>query len=430
MSGSDFFLLGHHTIGLPESGWVPLSTLDPELAKMEQLSLTLTGWWLAQAASGPSPNVVYIDPSASSYGDGTIQHPYSSWNAVTWTAGSTYLQKAGTVASGAIIVHGSGTDTAPIVMGTYGTGPQAAVKGPVVFDNVHYVAMTGFTVTDSPWGAIVIENGSSHIEIAGNTLTHSGMGLYVTSNAGGSNLIEGNDIHDNTMFGVGVTANNLANDETVIAGNSIHDNGAHGIEIEGNHYIIENNYIAGNGGTYVGSSGIHAFAASAQAGGGSYNTIRYNFAVQNHDTKGQDGNGIELDQFTNNNQVYGNFTSGNDGAGIVLYDAFANMVQNNTMVADQVDPGGTHLARGELVLASHFGLTSDNIISNNTAIANSTHAFAVLVDIQAAAHPETFADNSFLNAVGGNVYYWGIGYVGGDATAWHGLSGATDVFSL
>jgi hypothetical protein len=73
----------------------------------------------------------YIDPTGAN-GDGSLATPFNSWASVTWTAGNTYLQKAGTTFKGQIKPTADGTRNARIVIGSYpgdGNWPYAIVDG-------------------------------------------------------------------------------------------------------------------------------------------------------------------------------------------------------------------------------------------------------------------------------------------------------------
>ncbi len=74
----------------------------------------------------------YIDPTANSGGDGSLSTPFNSWASVTWTAGNTYLQKAGTVYNGSvgrITISTTGTQASPITLSSYGDGPRPVLDG-------------------------------------------------------------------------------------------------------------------------------------------------------------------------------------------------------------------------------------------------------------------------------------------------------------
>lgn len=63
----------------------------------------------------------YIDPTAKVNGSGTFASPFKSWSNVTWAAGNTYLQKAGTVERGnRVLVMAGGTSLANrVIVGSY-----------------------------------------------------------------------------------------------------------------------------------------------------------------------------------------------------------------------------------------------------------------------------------------------------------------------
>jgi len=76
---------------------------------------------------------IYIDPTYPGSGSGTIAAPFSSWASVTWTAGNSYLQKAGTTFTtavggpGRIGVTTNGTITSRIYIGRYGAGANPKI---------------------------------------------------------------------------------------------------------------------------------------------------------------------------------------------------------------------------------------------------------------------------------------------------------------
>jgi hypothetical protein len=69
---------------------------------------------------------IYIDPTRSTNGTGTFSDPRNTWSGVTWTAGNTYLQKAGTTwtsaGTAAISVSVTGTSGSRITLGSYDGG--------------------------------------------------------------------------------------------------------------------------------------------------------------------------------------------------------------------------------------------------------------------------------------------------------------------
>lgn len=70
--------------------------------------------------------IVYIDPynSDDPLANGSIYHPYDSWNDVTWKEGHTYLQKRGTIAQQDKILIGAND----IKLGAYGEGELPVIQ--------------------------------------------------------------------------------------------------------------------------------------------------------------------------------------------------------------------------------------------------------------------------------------------------------------
>jgi len=71
---------------------------------------------------------IYIDPSSPNNGTGTEESPFNDWASVTWTAGNSYLQKAGTIYRSQLTVGASGTISSPIYIGIYGGNQKAVVQ--------------------------------------------------------------------------------------------------------------------------------------------------------------------------------------------------------------------------------------------------------------------------------------------------------------
>lgn len=80
--------------------------------------------------SDPAPlNAKYIDPSQGTNGTGTESSPYNTFAGLTFEAGTSYLIKRGTVLYEQITVDDSGTASAPIIIGAYGTGEPPVIDG-------------------------------------------------------------------------------------------------------------------------------------------------------------------------------------------------------------------------------------------------------------------------------------------------------------
>lgn len=70
---------------------------------------------------------IYIDPGAAVNGNGTLSAPFNTWASVSWVSGNIYLQRRGTVAPEQVSVGISGTASAPVVLGAYGSGENPVV---------------------------------------------------------------------------------------------------------------------------------------------------------------------------------------------------------------------------------------------------------------------------------------------------------------
>lgn len=188
-------------------------------------------------------------------------------------------------------------------------------------------------------------------------------------------------------------------------------NGIHGMEINGSGYVVEGNRVSGNGVGMSGTSGIHVYAKDAAQDAGDRNTIRYNIVTGQKETTGQDGNGIQIDQWCDDNIVAFNVAADNDGAGINLFDAGSNTVVNNTTTGNMRDSGGKHVYRGEIVLASDYtkqvDRTSNNRVINNIAYATRPNVAAIVVEATTTDNNNAIGPNFLGSAVGAPLYRWG-----------------------
>jgi parallel beta-helix repeat protein len=293
-----------------------------------------------------------------------------------------------------ISVTGRGTAASPIVIQA-APGSQPSFVGSLVLYNASYVTVQNLSFSNPAGAAILLVAGSDHIVIQNNSLIGSAHGLWVSSEygpIGSGNVIMNNRISDNLGFGLAIDRDGVG---ATIRGNQIYNNGYDGIELTGNVYLVEGNEIYNNGTAIGGTSGIHLFVGSSTAGYCQYNTIRNNYVHDNHDSVGQDGNGITMDQWCDQNQIYGNIAAGSDGAGIALYDAASNIVQANTLHDNALDPGHTHSMRGNLVLATAgagTNRTAGNTVQNNSIVASGAVS-AIYVDALTSAQLNTLTNN-------------------------------------
>jgi hypothetical protein len=236
----------------------------------------------AGAAAPMTPATIYIDPDAPAGGDGSIAAPFNSWNVGALQAGTRYLQRAGTTASGLIAVTTAATAALPIVIGAYGSGKAPMFDGMVDFSGASHVTLTGFTLTSASGAAVIIQQGSSNIEVSGNA------GVWIGNGMGSHIAILHNTISGAAGNGIAVSGPSIsAQPDIAIARNIISGSGADGIQISSNGIEVSGNSISASGLSTTGASGIQVYAGSATAGVGQGNIITGNVLVGNRDATGQ-----------------------------------------------------------------------------------------------------------------------------------------------
>lgn len=127
---------------------------------------------------------IYIDPTVSGTGTGSLVDPFKSWSSVTWTAGNFYLQKAGTTYTGAACSPGtSGTAGNPITIGSYDPATGNQITNKSAYAIVTNSGVTNIVGVGSGRSWIVIDN----IEVVGSGRAHAsnsenGIGIQTTGN--------------------------------------------------------------------------------------------------------------------------------------------------------------------------------------------------------------------------------------------------------
>jgi parallel beta-helix repeat protein len=161
-------------------------------------------------------------------------------------------------------------------------------------------------------------------------------------------VIENNTIHDVPADGINVNQAVCTNgNQTLIQGNTIYNTGIHGIELDGNFFIINHNIIHDTGMTTPGASGVHlyggGFLGTPPDGMGDNNLVLNNVVYHAHEPLYHDGDGIQSDAYTHDNQIYNNLVFGNDGMGVDLYDSQNNQVHDNTLFGNVVNTNGKYI---------------------------------------------------------------------------------------
>jgi parallel beta-helix repeat protein len=375
-------------------------------------------------------NVLYVDPTANTNGNGSITRPFNTWTGISFKPGTNYLQMAGTTWHGTLTVGKSATGAAPIAIGSYGTGAPPAIVGSVNFDSASNVSLTGFNLTAGQQAAaVLIQQGSNNIQISSNTVSASEIGVWIGNGAGGGDTISGNSISGSSLFGIDVGGIvNAAGQQTVISQNTVSLSGSDGLELQGSNFVVQNNMFTQNGQTVAGSSGIHVYSPSAGSGFGANNAITGNTVIGTHIVNSVDGNGIELDVYTSHNTVSGNTVCGNDGSGITLFDSWSNTISGNMVFCNDAGPISPGNAHAELVLVSTQGMTTNNTISGNTFEGISPSTPVVQVDNVSSASHNLFTANLLEDFGAAAMYDW-AGTSGGNANWWRGVTGGSDVLA-
>ena len=309
-----------------------------------------------------------------------------------------------------IVVPLTGTAAAPVMIEGAGDG-MLTLDGPIVLDHAAFVTVRGLHIAHAADAAIVLREGSHDVSVRGNDIEDARLGIWIGQNAGDNNRIEDNVIRRSVTHGIAVDAvNAVPGRETTIARNRVDASGIHGIELSGNYYVIDGNIVSGSGRLSTSASGIHVFAKNAGQGVGKHNVIQNNFSYDNHDASAQDGNGIQLDQWCDDNLVTNNIAANNDGAGISVFDAARAHIVGNRLNGNMRDPGGSHRHKGELVFATDDEHDADNtrdgLAERNIVAARDPAIAAILVDTRSSRHPPRFGNNLFWNAAGGAVARW------------------------
>jgi len=194
--------------------------------------------------------------------------------------------------------------------------------------------------------------------------------------------------------------------------------------VNGNYWIVEYNEVYDNGGNTGEYIGIHIYTSQTGPASGSYNIIRYNI-VYNQKGSGNDGAGIAIDQWCNNNQVYYNISYNNDGPGIYCYDAANNKIYNNTVYGNCLNSSGGLLAKGEIRLTSTIADLTTNIeVKNNIAYATQPNTYAIYIDNRTSDNILDIANNCWYSTA--TDWYYRNNSGGNNLPAWNEFTGVTN----
>lgn len=323
-----------------------------------------------------------------------------SLDAVPWTSlqpGARVLLAPGTH-SRPFRVNARGTAAAPIVITAADASQPPLLTVSVDFQGASYVRLKGVVVDGSAYGAVVIRQGSHHIQIKGNTLRRSAMGVNISEGAGTALRIEDNLIEDHQTHGIAIVeVNATAAEPSVVQRNVVRRNGHHGMEVQGSRYLIEGNTVSESGLSMGGTSGIHLYSRGDD-GFCDDNIVRRNFSFHNHDRIAYDGNGIQADHWCDRNEISHNVIWGNDGPGINVYDGSDNRLIGNTLYGNALDPKRASWQLGEILIGSQGPQTLRavrNQVSNNLIVPTRPEVAGLLVDYWSEASPNQLGPNQY-----------------------------------
>lgn len=119
LTDAESLLYARQAVLAGDDGWDPVATNDGGEAAA---AATLVN----NGAGSSSGKTYYIDPEASSKGNGSYNSPFNDWTDVTWASGNSYLQKRGTTAyiTSAIKINASN-----VFIGGYGSGAKPKIDG-------------------------------------------------------------------------------------------------------------------------------------------------------------------------------------------------------------------------------------------------------------------------------------------------------------
>jgi parallel beta-helix repeat protein len=392
-------------------------------ARLAARLLLLLGLAAALAAPAARAETITVGPGAA------IRTPA----AVPWASlrpGDVVVVQPGVYRDGVIIgSHGSAEQ--PI---TLRGAPGVVIENSVLLEGASHVVIDGIALRKShELPGFILRHGASFDTIENSSVEDSGLGIWIGDGAGGGHRLLNNTLHDNRTHGIAIDVVNAPEgQETLIGANRVYRNAMHGMEINGNRYVIQDNVVWQNGIGLSGTSGIHLFAKDQSQGTGRFNIIRYNIVSGQQETDGQDGNGIQLDQWCDNNQVYFNAVFANDGAGIVLFDASHNLIANNTLFDNMRDTGHRHAYRADLVIATDYTKNTDhaldNVLRNNLVYTFRPDVLNIYVDRFAARGTKEISNNLFFRADPDTDMYFWAGSKGRTIAAWNALKpGAPDL---
>lgn len=331
----------------------------------------------------------YIDPNATSAGDGSLTTPFKTWVGITLTANNTYLQKRGTKYVGASVrpISQTSSQNTPLTIGAYYnadgsddiTQPKPIIDhvggtngiGAVFIDTCNYVVVKDILGTNSngSLGGGVTVRRSNNVQIRRCIGSYSEHGICIQQDQGSGTstcnniLIDSCEVYQNVSGGI--TLRWGAVSTAVIK-----------------QITISNNIVWGNGT----GKGIGAGQVSVPCGG------IVSYAVYKTDT---DINYRCLDLLCLNNNIFKN-----NGYGINI-EAFGNSSLTSRIAYNTVSESGysgdtdTH----NLWVGNCFGITvENNLVKYGLGRINASagSGIGIYIDFNGTS-PTGGADNRVIN---------------------------------
>ncbi|MCP2165038.1 choice-of-anchor Q domain-containing protein [Goodfellowiella coeruleoviolacea] len=262
------------------------------------------------AASPLAARTYYVDQSAgndSAAGTSTG----TAWKSLTKVAsadlkpGDSVLFKRGQSWTGQLNLTRSGTESARITVGAYGSGARPVIKGhndACVNLAGDYLRVTGLQVGVAQnagrcsWAGVSVTG--DHNQVVDNHVTGAAAGVFIAPEAD-STEVTSNELVDNNHMSV--------NDEK-----PDNDSGAFGILLQGNNSTISWNLISGS---IARSYDYGLDGAAIEIFYASHNYIHHNTSIDNESftelgTWSDDPDGISTDNYFEYNAIYGDQTRG------------------------------------------------------------------------------------------------------------------------
>jgi parallel beta-helix repeat protein len=388
---------------------------------------------------------------------------------VSLPPGTSVCLAAGTYTRLLTVLGDQGTATAPITVAPVSAKAVVRLQGGVNIRASSYVVLSGMARITAPpeaLAAVIIDQGSHHVTVRGNTIEDAHFGVALGTGtygglggpAGVGNLIEDNLIQRHALVGIAVSAGTSGKNKSTgqvehnrIRLNTVADNGGHGIDLDNAAYAsVERNLVRRNGlgdaaGTLGGYSGIHLRSTDPSGKRCTGHLVRWNLVLDTQerpalaacdDTSGSghcvDGNGIQVDLFCDANEVSYNVVKGNAGSGIHVFTARDNDVHSNTVVGNnrQADRMAFQSPAdvGEILVSTAVaGRTSGNRVYDNIAWPDVASVPAVTASASVSGAANRLGPNMLYNTrrnAGWPVFSL-AGTVANDATQIDSLTGTT-----